>query len=181
MNWKTIEWPGYLGKHRDTKYKRWNNQYGQGNWRLAWKIGPIYVGFSEACALYEDAYFEFLKKEQVILKQLVAVASNVYDDSLTNVDSGFDYSKQETGRTHVQDIAIRRSLLRLGIWFEGKNLIQIRDSLGIHTLSMQLSPGRVPFHKLDLIIKPEIEPKWWKLGSVESFYQSNKFLQILEK
>jgi hypothetical protein len=87
-----------------------------------------------------------------------------------------DYTVQETGRTHVQDIAIRRVVARLGRQFEGDQLIQIRDALGDHPLSMALSPGQVPFHRPDVILLPEIEG-WWLPGSVESFYQSNKLLQ----
>jgi hypothetical protein len=41
---------------------------------------------------------------------------------------------------------------------------------------MILSPGRVPFHRPDLIEKPELNG-WWEKSSVESFYQSNRLLQ----
>ena len=107
---------------------------------------------------------------------MVGEASDVYDDELSNVKSEFDYTKQETPRTHIQDIAIRRSLLRLGVWFEGKELIRIRQEKGTHSLSITLSPGRVPFHRPDLIVKPEITG-WWYPETVESFYQSNKYLE----
>ncbi len=96
------------------------------------------------------------------------------------MNSGLDYTKQETKRTHIQDIAIRRSLIRLGKWFEGSELIRIRQEKGNHPLSMTLSPGRVPFHSPLLIIDPEIKG-WWDSGTVESFYQSNRYLQVLKK
>jgi len=64
----------------------------------------------------------------------------------------------------------------MGLWFKGKELIQIRQEKGTHSLSMILSPGRVLFHKPELIKKPEITG-WWHPGTVESFYQSNRFLQ----
>lgn len=47
---------------------------------------------------------------------------------------------------HLEDIAIRRCLVRLGLWFRG-----------------------------DQLVRPEWSG-WWLPGSVESFYQSNKFL-----
>jgi hypothetical protein len=174
--WLTIERPNYLGKHRDEKFQEWDEKYGHGNWRLVWRIGETFVDFLGVCALYEDAYFEFLKKDFGILNQLISEASNVYDDEPSNVESGFDYTKQETILTHIQDIAIRRSLIRFGLWFQGKELIRIRQEKGTHPLSIILSPGRVPFHRKDLIEQPEIK-KWWYSGTVESFYQSNRFLQ----
>lgn len=175
--WITVERPGYLGKHRDEKYQEWDEKYGKGNWRLVWKVGETFVDFLGVCALYEDAYFEFLRNNSDILSQLITEASNVYDDEPSNVESGLDYTKQETPRTHIQDIAIRRSLIRLGLWFRGKELIRIRQEKGRHPLSITLSPDQVPFHRPDLIEKPELE-RWWHLGTVESFYQSNRVLQV---
>jgi len=175
--WVTIERPHYLGKHRDEVFHEWDEKYGKGNWRLVWKVGETLVDFLGACALYEDAYFEFLRSHPEILNQLISEASNVYDDEPSNVESRFDYTKQETRLTHVQDIAIRRSLIRLGTWFHGKKLIRVRQEKGTHPLSVTLSPGRVPFHRKDLIMQPEILI-WWHAGTVESFYQSNRLLQV---
>ena len=76
----------------------------------------------------------------------------------------------------IQDIAIRRCVLRRGVWFRGDKLIRIRQEKGDHQLSIILSPGRVPFHRADLIVKPEIEG-WWEPGTIEAFYQSNRMLQ----
>lgn len=176
--WQSVERPWYIGKHRDEKIVHWNKEYGSGNWRFIWKIGNVDADFLGACALYEDAYFNFLYAYSPVAYQLIHEASNVYDDQISNIESGFDYTKQETNRTHIQDIAIRRSLLRLGVWFKGKESIRIRQEKGNHPLSMILSPGKVPFHRPDLIIKPEVENSWWDLQSVESFYQSNRFLQV---
>jgi len=175
--WIDVERPGYSGKRREARHQQWDSEYGQGNWRTAWKVGETSVDLIGACALYEDGYFNFLENHPLTLKRLIREASNVYDDAESNIDSGFDYTKQETGRTHLQDIAIRRVLIRRGLWFQGSEPIQIRDRLGIHPLSVILSPGQVPIHMPDLIETPELSG-WWKKGSIESFYQSNKFLQI---
>lgn len=175
-SWQVVERPSYLGKKRGQKYPEWDTLYGPGNWRLSWKVNDTFVDFLGVCALYEDAYYEFLRENPEFLYQLIDEASNVYDDSPSNVSSYLDYRQQETERTHIQDIAIRRSLVRMGLWFKGKNLIQIRHSQGNHPLSMILSPGKVPFHKPKLIVQPELSG-WWDKESVESFYQSNKFLQ----
>ena len=174
--WVTVGRPGYFGSRRDVKHAEFDREYGAGGWRLAWKVDDAAFNRQQMTMLYEDAYYEVMSAQPDIVDQLVAEASDVYDDASTNILSGLDYHRQETARTHVQDIAIRRVVARLGRAFAGDRLIQIRDELGDHPLSMTLSPGRVPFHRPDLLMQPELEG-WWKPGSVESFYQSNKILQ----
>jgi hypothetical protein len=188
MEWETIDRPGYFGKHREERTREYNARYGEGNWRIAWEVGEVvvdklgayvlYVVVDKlgAYALYEDAYFEFFRANPEVLQELVLAASDVYDDAQSNVHSGLDYTIQETGQTHLQDVSIRRCLVRLGLRFKGRELIQIR-STSEHRLGKLLTPGRVPFHRLDLIKQPELEG-WWDRGSIESFYQSNKVLQI---
>lgn len=178
--WKMVGRPGYLGKERDERYAQWDRAYGVGVWRLVWKFGEVVTDFTGACAIYEDAYHCFLERNLRIRRRLIKEARDIYDDAPSNVDSCLDYTKQETARTHVQDIAIRRSLVRMGLRFQGSNLIQIRDKLGDHPLSLVLSPGRVPFHRCDLIEQPELQG-WWRPASVEAFYQSNRYLQVKAK
>ena len=175
-NWVTLKRPGYLGKKRNEKYAQWDAEYGKGNWRFVFFFGQAMLDFLGVCAIYEDAYYQFLDKKSKILEQLILEASDVWDDEESNVHSGFDYLKQETGRTHIQDIAIRRVVARMGLCFKGEEPIRIRDKDGPHPLSLILSPGQVPFHRPDKIILNQLEG-WWQPGSVESFYQSNKFLQ----
>jgi len=175
--WRTVERPGYQGKLRDTCFQEWDETFGKGNWRMVWKIRNQYVGRLGAYLLYEDAYFLFLQEHPDVLKQLITEARDVYDDEPSNVNSGLDYMKQETKRTHLQDIAIRRSLVRMGLWFKGTELIRIRQEMGPHPLSMILGPGKIPFHRPDLIEKPELLG-WWDPGTVEAFYQSGKVLQV---
>lgn len=181
--WKSLGPVGYLGSRRDAQFAEWDEEYGKGNWKLGWRVGDLFVSFAEACILYEDAYFRYFEKNPAVFHELISTASNVYDDAPSNVLSGFDYTVQETGRTHVQDIAIRRCVYRLGEWFFGTELIQIRDSLGTHPLSMTLSPGQVPFHLTHLLearLNTPAGKQWWKDGSVEDFYQRNRRLFVKE-
>lgn len=176
--WKTVgRRPGFLGTRRNLQYDEWNRKHGFGNWRLVWEVNGNVYDWLGACVLYEDAYFEFMKGHPEIVDRLVREAREVYDDEPTNVNSGLDYTKQETIRTHIQDITIRRCLVRLGKWFRGTEPIRIRHSKGDHPLSMILSPGCVPFHRPEWIWKPELTG-WWNPGTVEAFYQSNKVLQV---
>ncbi len=175
--WVTIERPGYFGARRDAVHADLDARHGPENWRLAWIVDGEPFSREQMTMLYEDSYFAFLSRETDILEQLLREACDVYDDQPSNVHSGLDYAIQETDRTHVQDIAIRRVVARLGRVFSGDQLIRIRDKDGNHPLSMTLSPGHVPFHRRDLLMTPEITG-WWQPQSVESFYQSNKVLQI---
>ena len=171
--WIDVERPRQLGKERDKRHAQWDIKYGKDNWRLVWKVKNFFFDFLGACALYEDAYFAFLQFHHPMVVQLTDAGSNVYDNELSNIESGLDYTKQESVLTHVQDIAIRRCLVRLGSWFRGAEPIQIRS----HDSKFPLSPGLVPFHRPNLIEQPEIVG-WWQPGSTESFYQSNRFLQV---
>lgn len=180
MLWETIGRPGYFGAFRDQRFAEYDKQFGKGNWRIAWVVADLTLDFLGACALYEDAYMRFLELNSIFVGRLVRAASDVYDDSLSNISSGLDYTKQETQHTHIQDIALRRCLVRMGKGFLGKEPIQIRDEVGTHPLSMTLSPGRIPFHIPLWIKQPEVAG-WWNPGSIESFYQSNKVLQVNKK
>ena len=174
---ETVERPGYFGKHREARHREFDERFGPGNWRIAWQLGERVGPAAEAVMFYEDAYLAYLVAHPEHVATLARDASDVYDDAPSNVASGLDYTVQETASTHLQDVAIRRCMVRLGRRFQGSELIQIRDSRGDHPLSLLLSPGHVLFNRPDLIIRPELEG-WWEPGSVESFYQSNKLLQV---
>jgi hypothetical protein len=178
--------PGYVGKRRNELWAERDAQFGKGNWQSIWLTGGDYLEYEEACRLYEDAYFEYFKKRPELLEHLLEIASDVYDDDPRNVESGLDYLKRGELRTHIQDIAIRNCVKRFGREFSGHQLIQIRDRIGEHPLSLALSPGQVPFHKPALISRPdnlqEVRNKaWWLPLSVEDFYQLDKRLVVRRK
>ena len=186
--WKLVDntSPGYVGKRRNDLWAERDAKYGKRNWQTIWLVGDNYLEYEEACRLYEDAYFEYFKKRPELLEYLLEVASDVYDDDPSNVESGLDYSKRGDLRTHIQDIAIRNCVKRFGREFRGDKLIQIRDRIGEHPLSLALSPGQVPFHKSELISNPdnlaEIRRQaWWLPSSVEDFYQRGKRLVVRNK
>jgi hypothetical protein len=177
MTWESVERPGYFGARREVRYREFGEQFGPDKWRIVWYIGQRIGAFSEAVMLYEDAYFVWFAAHPDLAEWLVREASEVYDDAPSNIASGLDYAAQETQCTHIQDIAIRRCLARMGMVFAGPAPLRIRDRLSEHELGLLLSPGRVPFHRPEWICQPELEG-WWSRGSVEAFYQSNKYLQV---
>lgn len=185
--WKQInnDSTGYLGSKRNYEYGKRNKKYGKGNWKIGWVCGDLILDYLEVCQMYEDAYFEYLSYRPELIEYLENIASDVYDDDPKNTESELDYLKRGKVRTHIQDIAIRRCMMRLGKSFKGKKLIQIRDRDGKDPISKTLSPGQVPFHKIELITIPSNidwvhNKRWWLINSVEDFYQRNKrvFLKI---
>jgi len=175
--WINTGRPGFFGKRRDEVIAGFNAQHGPGNWQLGWTMenGPV-LSFQEAVLVYEQAYYRFLTSGN-ILERLTTEAIDVYDNSLTNSSSGLNYNSQESILTHLQDIALRRCIMRFGVRFRGQEPIQIRGSKGTHDLSRTLSPGQVPFHRPELIHQPAL-PGWWQGGSIEDWYQSGKILLV---
>lgn len=175
--WSTLYRPGYAGRQGSRRDRQRDEVYGPGNWRTAFEWGGRTILYDEALLLYEDAYFEHLKTNPEVLEWLLNTAYEVYDNSDSNVFSGTDYRIQEAGSTHLQDISIRRCLIRLGLEFRGDHLVEIR---GKRSGGFRLNPGQVPFHRPELIVQPEFK-SWWNPGSIESFWQANKVLQVKEK
>lgn len=177
MSWQTIDRPGYFGRSRDKKIAKLNKDHGIGNWRLVWIANAHECEYAEACKLfYERSYLEHLEKRPADV-DLICSFGECIDNAITNIQSGLDYTKQEAFSTHIQDIAVRNVLNQLGRKFEGSidNILTIHggDSNGF-----RFGPGNVPFYNSDLIQQPSKRPGWASEGSVEDFWQSNKYLQI---
>lgn len=178
MNWINDHRPGYFGRRRDMIVREYNNLYGRTGWRLAWVTNTKTLTFEEACVqFYEKSYFEFLKDKPEDLKFICSFGECI-DNAPTNVQSGLDYTKQESFSTHIQDIAVRNVLSGLKLKFEGPpdKLLVIRsaDSSGF-----KYGPGNIPFFDASSLTQPSMCPKWAMLGSVEDFWQSNKWVQVL--
>jgi hypothetical protein len=175
MVWETIERPGYFGKKRDEIFKQYDGKYGACNWKIMWNWNDKIIPQNIACLIYEDAYFADSFKREDLWKELITAAKDVYDHQESGIESGLDYSVQKGNATHLQDISIRRVILRRGWKFSGDKLVQIRSHS--EYWGKNLSPGRVQFHMPELICSPHLE-HWWDLNSIEDFYQSNKVLQV---
>lgn len=179
--WKKLRRPGYFGRRRDEIVAGLNVEHGEGGWRLSWGVdarldsGRLRLEFNEACIeFYEESYVRFLTDE--MLSHICSYGECI-DNAPTNVQSGFDYRKQEAFSTHIQDIAVRNALRRLGRMFEGppEKILVIRsaDSEGF-----KYGPGNVPFAWPELIEQPSLKPQWANAGSVEDFWQSNKWIEV---
>ncbi|MDP6545247.1 MAG: adenylyltransferase/cytidyltransferase family protein [Phycisphaerae bacterium] len=171
--WQQIGRPGYVGKNAAARQEELTRRYGPGNWRIVYEWQNSIITRDEALQLYVDAYIAHFAARRDVLDWLVETASDVYDISPADVDSGTDFSIQNESATHLQDIAVRIAVKHFDRDFEGKDLLQIR---GKKSAGSCLSPGVVSFHKPGDIVTPEVRG-WWRNGTIESFWQSNKYLQ----
>lgn len=179
--WKSTERPGYFGKRRDEKVANFNAKYGRGDWRLSWVVEKddrvLENNFIAACVnFYQRSYVEYLQHNVAELDYICSFGECI-DNAITNIKSGTDYAAQESWATHIQDIAVRNVLRLLGRKFKGPahHLLVIRstDSNGF-----RFGPGNVPFYDQSLITQPSLGPHWANKGSVEDFWQSNKWIQV---
>ena len=151
-----------------------NEKYGAENWRLIHKFNGKNLSFAEACQVYGRGYFVDSFRRKDLWRKLAGEAREVYDYEESNIQSGFDYTVQESSATHLQDIAIRIAVFERGWKFEGNELVQIRSHKSFWGRS--LSPGKVLFHAPNMIINPHLSG-WWETDTIEDFWQSNKYLQ----
>ncbi|MFC1685872.1 hypothetical protein ACFLZZ_02500 [Nanoarchaeota archaeon] len=172
QKWHSIGRIGFIGSLSDNVEKNLSELYGN-SWRKSYIFDGKSISRKEALSHYEESYFKYMKEHPRVLKWLTEGASDVYDNSKTNVLSGTDYFKQETKAVHLQDIAIRRVVKRLGHKFKGKPLLQIR---GKKSRGYCLNPGVLPFYSPENILSPS-RKGWWKPKSVEDFWQS-KIVQL---
>lgn len=174
--WENHGRPGYFGRKRDEKIAKLNSFYGVDNWRLVWTDGNKELEFTEACKeFYEESYFQYLANHPEDVEFIISFGECI-DNAITNIASGCDYSKQEAFSTHIQDIAVRNAITRLGKFFSGPEdkilIIRTKDDNGY-----KFGPGNIPFYDPSLILAPSLHPWWANKGSVEDFWQSNKILQ----
>jgi PTH2 family peptidyl-tRNA hydrolase len=173
-DWIVLGRPGYAGKKKKMRRKELLEKYGEGNWKIQHLVDNKLLSREEALEYYEVSYFHYFQKNPEILEWLITYAKDVYDTAPSNVKSGLDYSIQETDAAHLHDIAIRRSLKKLGKEFQGDILLEIR---GEKSEGFILSTSQIPFHQPNLILKPQLKG-WWNKNSIESFWQSNKVLLV---
>jgi ribonuclease Z len=167
--WEIREHPGHFGWGKSKKLEELAQRYP--GFRLAhlWR-GELLVP-EAALALYEEAYLRFFSRHPLVLDWLVQTAADVYDTEPANTASGVDYAAQSpSAANHLQDIAIRRAVWRLGRWFEGRQLLEVR---GQRSAGYALNPGLVPFHEPAAIACGPLS-SWVLPGSIEAFWQANK-------
>jgi hypothetical protein len=176
--------PGYFGRRRTQIASQLDRDYP--GWQECWQINNNILSFSEAVLLYDDAYFHHLNNNPQVVDWVTSFGE-CYDSERANIATGTDHDPKASPR-HIQDVSVRRALIRLGTYFKDfrgtdhtlydeQHLLHIR---GEETNGFELMPGNIKFHKPELILQENIEnmPGWIKPGTVESFWQANKVIVL---
>jgi hypothetical protein len=129
-----------------------NRRAGKGNWFWTFRAGKQLYSFDWGLQLYEDAYWVHFRENIDLVKDIVS-HYNVYVWDRYDLESELDYTKQTKEREHYADIAIRRTVVRLGLRFKGKDLFKIPNS--------DLSDTKVPFHLPHLIVGQNKSARSW--------------------
>lgn len=187
--WELLNRPGYFGRRRDEKIAALDAVWGKGKWGLRWIVkfpspdvtAPdevLQYDFATACKFfYEESYYRYLKARPEDVDFICSFGECI-DNAETNVESGLDYDKQEAFSTHIQDIAVRNVLVRLGRKFEDPNRAKLLVIRSQSDNGYRFNPGNIPFFDKDQILTPSLSPRWAQQGSVEDFWQSNKFIVV---
>lgn len=162
-----------------------NEDYGESNWKVGFIWKENIIDQSEALILIENSYNEYFEEHPEILAFLSEIAQDIFINSEKDIQSGLKYSLQESRGFHYADIAIRKVMENNNIKFLGEHIIKIvkdretifntefSKQIEINNLSSLISPGYVPFSNYDLILESN-QKGWWKPGSIEDFWRSNK-------
>jgi hypothetical protein len=111
--WVPVGLPGFSG---DTKHRRQaalDARFGDDGWRIGHLVRGRIVPPAEAIGEYEEAYRRFLRDRPALVRFLVTVCGNVYDDRVENVHEPDAYHQPETIQNHYQDISVRRVISEL--------------------------------------------------------------------
>lgn len=174
MRWVTVGRPGLSGRQVARRYRAYDDQFGAGKWRVMHLVAGQLLDIEAAAGHVETSYHSWFGRHPELLEWLCTAARDVIQSSTSNVQSGSDYLIQERKQEHVFDIAIRRVIRAMDCEFQGDRLVQIA---GRKCEQLLLNPGRVPFHRTDLIAQPVLKG-WWLPDSVACFWQSNRVLQV---
>jgi len=163
------------GTWKDTRIQRvFDERFGPNEWRMGYSWGEHTVDVRSGIDLYEDGYRAALAADPALVEWVCGFAE-VFDTAPSNVAAFCDYSIQEVegAGQHWQDVAVRRALIRLGRWFEGDALLEIR---GQDSGGYRLNPGQLEYYKSEWIVEPR-QYAWWKRDSIEDFSVSNFCVQ----
>lgn len=151
---------GDLKDRRHSFIKKVENTVGKSNWTWSFKFRNKFYSYPLGLQIYEDSFYSFLVKNIDLLKRLVVDYKDVYHHTYEDFDSGLDYNVQKDKSEHYDDIAIRRSVARLGLKFNGEKILDLKTS--------PYSEMKVPFHM----------PTDNKIISVKSWFDQSRYIVV---
>jgi hypothetical protein len=111
--WVPVGLPGFSGEAKHRRRAILDQRFGADGWRVGHLVRGRIVPPSEAIVEYEEAYRRFLRDRPALVRFLVTVCGNVYDDRVENVHEPDDYEQPSTVQNHYQDISVRRVISEL--------------------------------------------------------------------
>lgn len=186
--WVSIEHPGYFGRRKDELVDKWNQQFGDRNWRLRWEIsnGEVFNFAGIFWQVYVPGYVAYLSHNPVWADWLASNFAYTYDKDQITKDQAFDpyFLLDKPGIVNQFHHAALNIALEyyLGRPFRGESPIQARE--GKHGVleserpqGWRFSPGQILCTRPDLI--PPVDIKgWWQPKTIEDMYQKSKVLQV---
>lgn len=144
-----------------------SKKVGDSNWYWVFKVNNKLYSHNLGLQMYEDAYYQMFKNDISDVKELIEKYHNIYMYESADTKVSLDYHKR-TIKDYYQDIAVRRCLIRFGIWFKGES-----DLFKIH--GTKLNDKHVPFHLPHLIDRPDSSK------SARSWLDSNRLIVVAKE
>ncbi len=111
--WVPVGLPGFSGEAKHRRGTVLDERFGADGWRIGHLVRGRIVSPADAIVEYEEAYRRFLRDRPALVRFLVTVCGNVYDDRVENVHEPDAYDQPETIQNHYQDISVRRVIAEL--------------------------------------------------------------------
>lgn len=184
--------PGYFNKDREEVYSQFDEQFGAGCWRVAWRLadGEIQDYNRQFLLNFVTGYALHFTQHPEEARFLTEGFSYAYDDTLIPKVSAFDpeaYYNRPGFRNQIHHAALNIALESVLVMpFKGDVPIQVRGgrpgtNQAIWPLGWRWHPGRIMTPRPDLIPDVQVAKRWhWKEGSIEHMYQAAKVIQVKE-
>lgn len=186
-DWHALCHPAVFGKEREAVQNYWDEWYGEGNWKIGWRLrdGQVW-DFSEVFwREYVVAYALYFKKYPHFL-QAVCSHSYTYGKDLIDFSQAYDpYARSDLPgvKNQFHHVAINYAVGLVGEGFRGSEPLQVWEGKAGATINewpkgWWLSPGRIPAVRPELMPDVYLPERCWETGSIEDFYQRTETLFI---
>lgn len=190
--WEFARYPGRMGKNRDRYYSEWDEEFGKGNWRIAWEMqeGEI-LDFDQIFEEYVQAYVKYFQEHPDEATYICNNYQYAYDRDQIGVRDAFDrYALLD--RPGIQNqfhhVAMNIALTdRLRYSFQGEKPIKVRAGRSDQPPEKwpeghRWQPGNIQVTNPGMIRRDyEITDPWINGDSIEALYQANKILQVKKR
>lgn len=185
--WHALLRPGWCGTGREEREKGWDEVYGEGNWKIAWRManGEVWdfldVFWREYVGSYAQYFTRYPEELSVLSRYAYTYAKNPADRGRA-FDPLAAYGKNGA-QNQFHHVAINYAVGLAGGSFRGSEPLKIGGCVSGTSqedwlVGEKLSPGMMPSLRPELIPNVTMGDCWWQPGSIECFYQSTKTLFV---